>query len=126
MEQNFEQIAHPMSRLRVALVPDEYTLQRDIQTVLDQNRISYQKECLLAPRNRVDFLVEGGIAIEVKCGRQKPNLTRVLAQLHRYAASEQVCALLLLVERNLVGVPKQIEGKPCKVLGLHRLWGVAL
>ncbi len=126
METNFEQIAHLMSQLRVALVPDEYALQRDIQSVLDRNGIPYQKECLLAPRNRVDFLVEGGIAIEVKCGRQKPNLTRVLAQLHRYAKSEQVEALVLLVERNLVGVPKQIEGKPCKVLGLYRLWGVAL
>lgn len=123
---NLDGITHLMSQLRVALVPDEYTLQREIQSLLDHDGISYQKECLLAPRNRVDFLVEGGLVIEVKCGRQKPNLTRVLAQLHRYAESKQVDALLLLVERNLVGVPKQIEGKPCKVMGLHQLWGLAL
>ncbi len=123
---NLDEIAYLMNRLRVTAVPDEYTLQREIQSLLDQNGIRYKKECPLAPRNRVDFLTEDGIAIEVKCGRQKPNLTRVLAQLQRYAESEQVDALLLLVERNLVGVPKQIAGKPCKVLGLHQLWGLAI
>lgn len=114
-----------LQELRISKIVDEYTLQQKLKEQLDAIGIAYQKEYRLGPRCRLDFLVAGGIAIEVKRGRAKPNRSQVAAQLARYATFEEVRAIVLVVDRN-VHVPAQVNGKPCFAFGLHKLWGIAL
>ena len=109
--------------IRVSLVKDEYRLQDIIAEQLDQSGIAYSKEYLLAPRNRIDFLVVGGIGIEVKRG--KPYTRKVIDQLVRYTSFPEVAALILVVERSL-DIPREINGKKCYSFGLNKLWGIAL
>lgn len=109
--------------IRINVVFEEYMLQELIAQLLTAAGMPFSKEYRLAPRNRIDFLVQGGIGIEVKKG--KPNAAQVYRQLERYAAFDAVQAVILVVERN-VSVPDRICGKRCIVFGLNRLWGVAL
>ncbi|MDB5085439.1 MAG: hypothetical protein JWN30_2325 [Bacilli bacterium] len=120
-----EEVLQALSKLRVSSVIDEYSLQKQIQEHLDNAGISYQREYRLAPRTRLDFLVQGGILIEVKRGRQKPSRKKVTEQLARYAAFDEIQAIILVVDRNL-HLARLIQGKPCHVFGLHKLWGIAL
>ena len=112
-----------LQSIRVNLVKDEFILQAIIAKALDKAGISYDKEHKLAPRNRIDFLIEGGIGIEVKKG--KPYTRQVINQLERYTAFPEITAIILVVERNL-DVPKEINGKQCCSFGLNKLWGIAL
>ena len=114
-----DRVLSVLNRLRVSMVDDEYGLQRAIRDLLQTHAVPHRREYRLGPRNRVDFLVDGGIAIEVKRGRMKPNRTSVIAQLERYAQSEEVSAVILVVDRNL-DVPKTLHGKPCLSFGLHK------
>ncbi len=79
-------------------------------------------EARLGPRCRIDFLVDD-VGIEIKCG--KPPRRTLLAQLARYAAGSQIHSLIVVVERS-AHLPTIIGGKPCHVLSLNRLWGIAL
>ena len=122
---SLEQVIAALGSLRITRVADEYALQEKIRQCLDNHRIGYQKEHRLGPRSRVDFLVSGGCAIEVKRGLAKPNQTRVLSQLTRYAEFEEVNAIILVVDRN-IHLPSEINGKRCVSFGLHKQWGIAL
>lgn len=123
MPDKIEKLIGILSQLRVNVATDEYEIQEKIEDLLDANGVSYKKEHRLAPRNRVDFLTDAGIAIEVKKG--KPNRLVVQRQLERYASFDQVKAVILVVETSL-RVPKTVNGKPCTSFGLHKLWGIAL
>lgn len=118
-----ERLMAALSTLRPPSVIDEYGLHELIGQALTQGGISFVREAPLGPRCRVDFLCEGGIAVEVKRGY--PARAPLMRQLGRYAACGQVSALVLVVERN-ASVPARIAGKPCVLFGLNRLWGVAL
>ena len=122
---SLEKTLHALRTLRITKVADEYVLQAKIKECLHEYGIGYQKEYRLGSRNRVDFLVTGGIAIEVKQGTTKPNQTRVIHQLLRYASYEEVKAIILVVDRN-VHLPSEINGKPCISYGLHKQWGISL
>ena len=65
----------------------------------------------------------GGVGIEIKRGRVER--AKVMRQLTRYAACPQVTGLILLTEKSL-SLPREIGGKPVKVICLNRLWGIAL
>lgn len=112
-----------MKHLRINPVDEEFNLQNEIKQQLDLAGIKYKKEYILGPRNRVDFLVDGGIAIEVKKG--KPNKKQVIEQLKRYAGFQEVRGIIVVVEKNL-DIPKRINDKPCISFGLNKLWGIAL
>lgn len=118
-----EQIMRALGSLRVVLSTSEYDIHRVISDALEQNGISFVREAQLSPGNRIDFLVDGSIGIEVKKG--KPVRTTLIRQLQRYCESSQVRSILVVVERS-VSLPSRICGKPCRVLSLHALWGVAL
>lgn len=117
-----ERIAGALSGLRIAPGTPELEIHRIIAAALSDAAVSFIHEARLAPRCRVDFLVED-VAIEVKCG--KPQRAVLLRQLRRYLAQPQVAGLVLVVERN-APLPATIGGKPCLLFGLNRLWGVAL
>ena len=118
-----EEVLTALGALRIPLVRDEFVLQALVAQALDASEIAYQKEARLCARCRVDFLTEGGIAIEVKRG--KPQKAALLAQVRRYAAQEDVRAVVLVVER-CAALPESVAGKPCVVFPLNRLWGVAI
>ena len=118
-----QRIIEALNKLRTNPVNDEYVLQIEIARLLCLSRITFQREYMLGPRNRVDFITDNGIVIEVKKG--KPNKTQVINQLRRYAAFPKVKGIILVVEKNL-DIPREINGKPCRSFGLNKLWGIAL
>ena len=118
-----ERVLKVLRNIRTGVTIEEYSLQDMIADLLMASGLSFKKEYRLAPRNRIDFLVEGGVGIEVKKG--KPNRTNVARQLERYAAFGDINTIILVVERT-VDIPARINGKRCILFGLNRLWGVAL
>jgi CRISPR/Cas system-associated exonuclease Cas4 (RecB family) len=115
-------IANILKEIRIGVVDEEFDLQKSIANMLDKHDIRYKKEYWLGPWNRVDFIVDG-VVIEVKKG--KPNKRKVISQLERYAAFEEVAGVILVIEKNM-DVPKRINLKPCVSIGLNKLWGIAL
>lgn len=96
----------------------ESELQEGIADVLGQEGFSFEREAVLAPGDRVDFLV-GAVALEVKVDGAP---SAVLGQLHRYAQCPRVEALLLVTSRaTLRGVPAELAGKPCRAVYLSPL-----
>lgn len=108
--------------LRAPIQQGEYDLHRLVMDALGAAQIDFAHEAKLAPRCRIDLLC-GEIGIEIKRG--KPEHGKLIAQLTRYAACEQVRGLIVVAERS-VRVPGTICGKPVRVLCLNRLWGIAL
>lgn len=114
-----------INTLRVGKIIEEYDLQDKIAKAFDSAGIEYQKEYRLGAGNRVDFLTGDGIAIEVKKG--KPNRERLVYQINRYAEFEEVKAIIIVVETSIrFPISRTYNGKPCFVIGLQKLWGIAL
>lgn len=92
---------------------DEDALQRAIALALDLGRIPYEREKSCGTKGRVDFLVAGHLALEVKIDSSR---MAVLRQLAHYANDDSVEELLLvttkLQHRNM---PPQLNGKPVTV-----------
>ena len=87
--------------------------------------IAFAPEYRMGPRDRIDFLADGGVGIE--CKRGHPNGPALLRQLGRYAMHPEIHALLVVLPwRKHVVIPSEIGGKPVLVLSLNELWGVAL
>lgn len=111
--------------LRVCNISEEYDLQAKIAQAFDAAGIGYDKEHVLGRGNRVDFLTTAGIAVEVKKG--KPNRSRLDDQINRYAAFDEVNSIAIVVETSLQDpINHSRNGKPCKVIGLMKQWGIAL
>ena len=70
----------------------EIQLHEGIASVLDAEGIAYEREVVLDPKNRLDFLVVGAVAIEVKVGG---SLSQALGQVNRYCAHGRVGGVLL-------------------------------
>ncbi len=111
-----------LSTLRVPIQQAEYDLHLLVAQCLAEHGLPCAHEVRLAPRCRIDLMC-GGVGIE--CKRGKPERKTLLAQLTRYAACEQVEALIVVTERG-VALPDRILGKPVQMLCLNRLWGIAL
>lgn len=122
IKKQMQDLRELLEDLRISIIDEEFDLQRIIADSLKKH-FSYIKEYKLGPRNRIDFFVDG-IGIEIKKG--KPNRAAVHNQLARYADFEEIKGIILVVERNVVGIPSEINQKPCCVIGLNRLWGIAI
>lgn len=119
-----DEIISIIKTLRINPINEEYDLQAEIEKLLIDAEIHYERECWLGPRNRVDFLTfKDGIAIEVKKG--KPNKSQAISQIERYTKFDRVKGIILVVEKNM-DVPRMLNGKLCISLGLNKLWGIAL
>ncbi len=120
-----ERIIEALRSLRVGKILEEYDLQNQIAALLDGIGIAYQREYRLGKGSRADFLADGGVVIEVKKG--KPNRTELVRQIDRYAAYEHITAVVIVVETSLrIPITQTANGKPCAVIGLQKLWGIAL
>lgn len=117
-----EAVIAALSALRVPIQQGEYDLHRLVADRLTQAGLPCLHEVRLGPRCRIDLMC-GAVGVEIKRG--KPERAKLLAQLARYAACEQVQALVLVVERS-VDLPHTLQGKPVRCVCLNRLWGIAL
>ncbi|WP_051356391.1 hypothetical protein [Azorhizobium doebereinerae] len=110
-------IVELLRRRRIDLT-DEKRTQADIEQILVESAIPFEREKRLAPGDIVDFLVAGGLAIEVKTGGSKASIYR---QLLRYASHEAVTAMLL-VSNVPMTLPPLINGKRAAVASLGAAW----
>jgi hypothetical protein len=94
---------------------DETELQDKLAVTLTQFR-RVQREVILSPRNRIDFVVDDDIGVEVKVNG---STIAVLRQLQRYARTGRVQALILVTTCIRHGeIPTTISGVPVHVVYL--------
>ena len=117
-----EQVVQALYTIRCGAACSEEELHAQAAQAFAKAGLLAQHEAKLAPRCRIDFLVDG-IGVEIKKSRPAPGALR--AQLARYAACEQVRELVVIAPRA-VDMPKTIGGKRVTMLGLERLWGISL
>ena len=97
-------------------VSTEAQLHESISGVLADAGISFARESRLSPGDRIDFLCEGGIGIEVKARCDRRSIFR---QLTRYAASDKIEALIL-VTGTAIGLPAFINDTPVFLVSTGR------
>ena len=117
--ERIERIVRALKALRIPLIENEYTLHDMIAAVLQDGGFCVCHEVRLAPRCRIDFLVDG-VGIEVKRGKQDKR-----KQCERYLACDALDALIVVLD-GAVMLPDTLCGKPVYVIGLNKLWGIAL
>jgi plasmid stability protein len=94
----------------------EAELQELVQTALSDAGLSFQREKRLSVRDRVDFLIEGGVALELKVKVTEKNL---LSQILRYAESAEVDAIVVAGTcHSVLRLPARAHGKPVHALHL--------
>lgn len=118
--QDFEQTVQALKTLRLHVVKEEHYIHEQIKKTLTEHGLEYTHEYYLGPRNRVDFLTQGGTAVEVKKGR--PNKTSLLKQIERYLSFDNVHSLVVIVEKGM-DFPEEVNGKKVLLISLNRLWG---
>lgn len=120
--QKLSDLTHTLSALRIPPVGSEYDLHDLIAAALKSGGFVVMHEEPLAPRCRIDFLVDD-IGIEVKRG--KVHRAKLQEQCARYLQSPRLSALIVVLDGS-VNLPASIAAKPVRVFSLNRLWGIAL
>lgn len=92
----------------------ETLLQEDVEALFRAESIPFKREHRFGPADRVDFFVDGHIAVELKIRCQK---RRMLRQLERYAMHDCVDSLVL-VTLAATGMPPRVVDKPLYVVPL--------
>ncbi len=89
---------------------EERKLADNFETILRNDRTEYQREHDLGAGDRVDFFVNGNLAVEIKTNG---SYTAVLQQLSRYAQHDQVRGVLLVTTRaEHKRMPPELANKP--------------
>jgi hypothetical protein len=112
-----------LRQIRISTVSEEYEIHQIVADHLLATEIPFSREYSLGAHNRIDFFVPGGIGIEIKKGM--PPHALLMSQLERYANFDEIQAIILVVERKAT-VPDIVNGKPCVLVSLNKLWGIAL
>ncbi len=100
---------------------NEADLQEGIEEVLTARGWRFEREHALEGAGVIDFLLAGGIGIEVKIKGSPVLVTR---QLLRYAGCTEVKELVLVTARSRLGdLPDTLQGKRVTVVSL---WEQAL
>lgn len=94
----------------------ETLLQDDVEALLVVSGVSFRREHIFGPADRVDFFVEGHIALELKVKGQRKAIFR---QLERYSMHDCVDSLVLGTLAPM-GLPAAIGGKPAYLVSLGR------
>lgn len=100
------------------VLSDEKSVQEEMSRLLDLAGVNHKREVALGMGDIVDFMLEGGTAVEVKLKAPKRAIYR---QCERYCAHGQVKALVL-VSATVMGLPPEIRGKPCWLASLGMAW----
>ena len=100
---------------------NEADLQAGIAQLLTEQRVGFQREVRVSKQDRLDFLTDGGIAIEVKIDGALATVTR---QLYRYAAEKGVHQLILVTTRmKHRQLPQTVGGKPLYITHISPFYG---
>lgn len=97
----------------------EVSLHDGMAQALTEGRIAFKREFVAGPQDRFDFLVEPGIVIEAKI---KGSLSTALHQVDRYAARDDVRAIVIATTRFWSGTLVQnptLRGKPLRAVKLN-------
>lgn len=96
----------------------ETDYQETIESIFKDREVAFEREVWLTPKDRIDFVLEGGLGIEVKVDDTR---ARIIRQLGRYAQSEKVSSLLLVSSRQtlVAGIPQEILGVSVRTLALR-------
>ncbi len=111
-----------LREIRLPYALYEMDIHRHVEQALLARNILFVHEAKLNKGCRIDYLA-GRVGIEIKKG--KPNAKRLIAQLSRYLASDQLDSLIV-VSWHSVKLPETIAGKQTQQLVLSQLWGVSL
>ena len=98
---------------------NEAELQAGIAQVLTAQAIGHEREHVAGPQDRFDFLVPPGIVIEAKV---QGSLAKALPQIKRYAARDDVAAVVLVTTRFWGRAAPQLgdlHGKPVRIVHLR-------
>lgn len=88
---------------------DELELNGAVRSLLDAAGIAYEAEVRLTERDRIDFLTDNAVGIELKT---KGSTAALVRQLERYAQSERVDVLVVVTTlRRLTLLPMTVHGK---------------
>lgn len=101
---------------------NEIQLQDGIATVLAAEGLAFEREFVVDAKNRMDFLVEGTLAIEVKVDG---SFAQAISQVNRYSALDAVHGVLLAAtpqwaRQSLAAAPGAFHGKPIEMAWLRR------
>ncbi len=97
---------------------DEAELQEGIAFALTLGGLTFKREAKLSDQDRIDFLLEAGVGIEVKVGGSISALTR---QVFRYTVLEQLSAVIVVVSKSTLGnLPREMNGKQVHVVNVGR------
>ncbi len=109
-------LACVLSRFRFSF-STEAELQLGIEQVLRAAKITFEREKILSPADRPDFVV-GRVAIEVKIAGCAANLLRQCA---RYLQFEQLDELLIVAGSHKLAaqMPHELCGKPLHTLNVR-------
>lgn len=96
----------------------EKDLQAGIEEVLQTAGIPFARECSMGAAGVIDFLIDGGLGLEVKIDGAP---VQVLRQLLRYAERPEISELLLVTGKvRLAPRERTLLGKPFHVVPLWR------
>lgn len=96
-----------LMRRRYRHPTDELRLQEEIADAFTEAGVRFEREVVLTPKDRIDFLV-GTVGVEIKV---KGSAHAVARQLLRYAEHERVSELVLFTTRTQIVVPPTLGGK---------------
>lgn len=95
----------------------EAELQAAVGKLLAQEGIGHAREVRLSARDRVDFMVDGGIALELKV---KTTGTALMRQLLRYAEHKDVTSIVVgSTTHHALLLPETANGKPIHAVHLR-------
>ena len=94
----------------------EKLMQDDVEIAFVRDGIEYEREKVLGPGDRVDFLV-GTIALELKI---KGRAAQIIKQIERYAMHDSIDSVVLLTNVPMPRIPRLHEAKPCYIVSLAR------
>ncbi len=118
-------VLQSLREIRSPILLEEVDLHELVMTRLKESGIPFEAEYRLGPRDRIDFLAEGGIGIECKKGI--PNATRLRLQVERYLRHDRIRSMVVVSpwKRHLPhsGI---FDGKQMVYLGLNELWGLSV
>lgn len=98
------------------LCSDEAELQRLVAVALDEAGVRYKREKRLSVRDRVDFMIFGGVVLELKVQTSEKS---VLRQALRYAEHGEVTAVIVAGTcHSVLRLPASAHGKPVHAIQL--------
>lgn len=88
----------------------ERDIQEAVATILDGAGLKYVREFEMGKANRIDFLIDEGVGLEVKV---QGSPSAVVRQLFRYAEREEIKAMVVVSTRvrTTAILPERIRGK---------------